>query len=787
MGCGATAQSKYTDEAKLDGPEGGKSKQEFKADNAEFMENMQFLLQVPLLKRLPADQHPLLAEACETCAFNAQHTIFKQGEPGTEFFLIRSGEASVCISKDGKAAAKVATLKRGDYFGEQSLMVDEPRGATIVTDSKLECLKITRAKFEKLGLNEKLNFLNRNRNAVGGGNGRTMEAKSPTAKTNEERKLMERALKANENLSAIGGMESDKVTAMIDCSWKESIPAGQTVIQEGDIVADYFYIVQEGKFSVSIDDPNKPGQKVVVEMVRQGGSFGELALLYLVPRAATVIALEPGVVWVIDRANFKNILMKSSAAQLATYVTLLKSVEVLTPLLAEEKKTLAKALVEMHFIQDEIILRQGDPGSTFYILYEGEVTVIKDGQEQCRLVAAGIGSSPQIFGEKALLHNEPRAATVSVSSHTAKVLALDRDSFTMLLGPLQEILDAAGKGSRSAAKGSGAANRGWTTQRISREDLKKVGLLGCGGFGAVELWEHKQTQNTYALKALSKGFIMKTGMQEAVMNEKNILTMTNSDFIIKLYATYNSTQFLYFLLEPALGGELYATYTRRGLHGSEKHARYYVAGVVYAFEHLHERRIIYRDLKPENLLFTEKGFIKLTDMGLAKFVVGKTFTTCGTPDYFAPEVIQSTGHTSAVDWWALGILLFELLTGHPPFESPSPMQIYSKVLRGVDRLIFPPACHGNAEQLVRALLQKDASKRLPVRSGGIDNIKKDIWYRSASFDWDAMHACKLPPPYKPTVKSKNDIANFSARKEDMPRAVEYHDDGSGWDKDFATV
>merc|ERR1712238_380764 len=109
------------------------------------------------------------------------------------------------------------------------------------------------------------------------------------------------------------------------------------------------------------------------------------------------------------------------------------------------------------------------------------------------------------------------------------------------------------------------------------------------------------------------------------------------------------------------------------LFGNEPHARFYLAAVVLALEHCHERRIVYRDLKPENLLLTSTGYIKLTDMGLAKFVIGKTYATCGTPDYFAPEIISSIGHTQAVDWWCLGILTFELMTGHPPFESSSPM------------------------------------------------------------------------------------------------------------------
>merc|ERR1719277_86488 len=296
-------------------------------------------------------------------------------------------------------------------------------------------------------------------------------------------------------------------------------------------------------------------------------------------------------------------------------------------------------------------------------------------------------------------------------------------------------------------------------EKILQKDLARIGLLGCGGFGTVELYEHKVSKECYAMKALSKGYILKTGMQESVMNEKNILAMTNSVFVIKLYETYNGSQSLYFLLECALGGELYATYNRKGFHGSEKHAKYYVAGTMFAFEHLHERRVIYRDLKPENLLLTDKGHIKLTDMGLAKFVIGKTYTTCGTPDYFAPEPIASTGHTNAVDWWTLGVLVFELMSGPPPFESAYPMQIYSKVTKGINKVPFPPKCQGAVGDLIKSLLKKEPSERLPMRPGGVKNLRDCKWF--SQFDWNAFNEATLDPPYKPVVKSKKDIANFS--------------------------
>merc|ERR1719235_2854942 len=258
--------------------------------------------------------------------------------------------------------------------------------------------------------------------------------------------------------------------------------------------------------------------------------------------------------------------------------------------------------------------------------------------------------------------------------------------------------------------------------------------------------------------------------------------MTDSVFIIKLFETYREEQTLYFLLEPCLGGELYETYGRKGLHGSEAHAKFYIASVICAFEHLHERRVIYRDLKPENVLLDDKGFAKLTDMGLAKFVIGRTYTTCGTPDYFAPEVIASTGHNRSVDWWTLGILVFELMTGHPPFESSDPMGTYMKVMQGIEKVRFPHACHGPIEDLVKNLCKKEPSERLAMRSGGVANIKKQTWL--AEFDWAGLVARTLEPPYKPKVKSATDLANFSAREEDAPRQVKYVDDGSGWDADF---
>jgi len=778
MGCSGTKEEDGRVSAKYEAKKG------FKEENSGFQQNMSFLQKVNLFKRLPKDQHPLLAANVVPTSFKAGQVVITQGDRGSEFYVIKAGSATVSVSQDDGPAHQVATLAEGDYFGEAALLRDEPRTASITAATNLSTLKLTREKFRELGLHEKLHFANRK--AVGVGKIQNLK-KPPPEKTEDERELMQKALLSNDKLSSMVDLDDKRVQDIIDCAWKEEVKEGEVVIKEADIEANYFFIVQEGSFDVSIQDEAKGKLSSKVGNISKGGSFGELALLYLTPRAATITAKEDGILWVIDRGSFKEILMKVSDQKIIEYITYLDRVSILEPLLSEEKTAIAKALVEMHFSKGEVILQQGEPGSTFYILYDGEVQVTKDDVQQMTLKASSAAKAAHFFGEKALMSNEPRAATITVVSEDAKALVLDRVSFNLLLGSLEEIIKAQEEGKqRSCAMGKGtvAVEKRRKHDRIQRKDLVRVGLLGCGGFASVELWEHRDSKETYAMKCISKGYIVKMGMQEGIMNEKNIMLMTNSIFIVKLLECFNGSQTLYFLMEAALGGELYATYNRKGLHGSEKHAKFYIAGTVCALEHLHERRIIYRDLKPENLLLDQHGQLKLTDMGLAKFVVGKTYTTCGTPDYFAPELISASGHTVAIDWWTVGVFLFELMAGHPPFESPTPVETYSKVMKGIGKMKMPPKCQGAIGDLIKGLLKKEPSERLPMRPGGLQNVKDHKWYML--FNWEGMESQKLEAPYRPVVKSKRDMSNFTARKDDMPQQLEYVEDDSGWDKDFAT-
>ncbi|CAE7876904.1 xylA [Symbiodinium microadriaticum] len=425
--------------------------------------------------------------------------------------------------------------------------------------------------------------------------------------------------------------------------------------------------VEEGKatleeieaYALKTPEPvTASGKQEYLEQLINRQSFGELALLYCAPRAASVKATTNAVLWVLDRAHFKEILLRASAKKLEEYRGYLDAVPLLSALLKEERLELAQALVEMHFYEGEQIITQGDTGATFFIMFSGTVDVYKDDMRITTLEASMARCTTQYFGEFALLEDEKRTATVKVTSASARCLVLDRDAFQALLGPLKEIIESQKcrrQTDRFSQHEEMEAQRGAALNpdrvKIYKHDLAHVGLLGVGGFSKVELWQHTETGATYALKSIDKGVIMKYRMQETIFSEKKVMMMTRSPFLIRLVECFNSDDCLQILMEAALGGELLVTYSRKGFWGSMDHARYYVAGASFALEHLHERRIVYRDLKPENVLLDHRGFLKLTDMGLAKLVIGKTYTTCGTPEYFAPEVIALSGQTSAVETW----------------------------------------------------------------------------------------------------------------------------------------
>lgn len=305
-------------------------------------------------------------------------------------------------------------------------------------------------------------------------------------------------------------------------------------------------------------------------------------------------------------------------------------------------------------------------------------------------------------------------------------------------------------------------------------DFSTTTTLGTGTFGRVRLSQYKKEPSTYyALKILKKKEIIRLKQVDHIKSEVQLLSRIQHPFIVNLVSFFQDEHKLYMVLEYVPGGELFSHLRREGRFAND-HAKFYSAEIVLAFQYLHSMHVVYRDLKPENLLIAKNGHLKITDFGFAKFVEDRTWTLCGTPEYLAPEIIQSKGHGKSVDWWALGVLIFEMLAGYPPFYDENPFGIYQKILAG--KIDFPRHFDTKAKDLIKKLLTADRTKRLGCLKNGAEDIKRHKWF--SKLKWDDCFAMLLPPLYIPDVAGCNDTSNFDPYPdsvEDMPAPLTQKD------------
>jgi protein kinase A len=311
----------------------------------------------------------------------------------------------------------------------------------------------------------------------------------------------------------------------------------------------------------------------------------------------------------------------------------------------------------------------------------------------------------------------------------------------------------------AAPAASPAANAGTfqkpDTSGWKLTDLELKETLGTGSFGRVRLCKHKSGNDYFAIKCLKKREIIKMKQVQHIIQEKSILMEISHPFIVNMLCAFQDDKKLYIVLEFVIGGEMF-THLRSAGRFPNDVAKFYHAELVLAFDYLHSKDIIYRDLKPENLLLDVKGHVKITDFGFAKKVPERTFTLCGTPEYLAPEVIQSKGHGKAVDWWTMGILLYEFIAGYPPFYDDTPFRIYEKILEG--KVKFPNWFDSRARDLVKGLLMTDHTKRLGTLKNGVADIKGHPYFHGAN--WEKLFTRHYPAPIPVKTKSAGDTSNF---------------------------
>ncbi|KAI9486279.1 MAG: kinase-like domain-containing protein [Benjaminiella poitrasii] len=295
-----------------------------------------------------------------------------------------------------------------------------------------------------------------------------------------------------------------------------------------------------------------------------------------------------------------------------------------------------------------------------------------------------------------------------------------------------------------------------TTTAISFQSFDLLRVIGRGSFGKVYVVRKKDTNRIYAMKVLRKSRIISRSEVTHTMAEKTVLARIRNPFIVPLKFAFQSPDKLYLVLAFINGGELFRHLQEQGKF-DENRARFYTAELFCALECLHGFNVIYRDLKPENILLDYNGHIALCDFGLCKLNMTdseRTNTFCGTPEYLAPELLLGQGYTKTVDWWTLGVLLYEMLTSLPPFYDENTDEMYRKILQ--EPLRFPEDMSESAQDLLSGLLTRDPNLRLG--HCGTDAIKNHAFFKS--MDWVKLMRKEVQPPFRPTVESAYDTANF---------------------------
>lgn len=321
---------------------------------------------------------------------------------------------------------------------------------------------------------------------------------------------------------------------------------------------------------------------------------------------------------------------------------------------------------------------------------------------------------------------------------------------------------ASGEDSDTASK---SVQGGRKEEKIGPQDFEFLRVVGQGAFGKVFQVQKLETQEIFAMKVMRKDKIMEKNQGDYMKAERDILTKIVHPFIVQLRYSFQTKSKLYLILDFINGGHLFFQLYRQGTF-SEELARVYTAEIIAAVAHLHNNGIIHRDLKPENILLDAEGHVKLTDFGLAKEIDDSkpTNSMCGTVEYMAPEIVLAKGHGKAADWWSVGILLYEMLTGQPPFTHNNRQKLQQKIVK--DKIKLPPYLSSEAHSLLKALLQKEPSKRLGIGVNGSDDIKQHKWFKS--INWRKLEAREIQPKFRPVVNGMDCIANFDEKWTMMP-------------------
>ncbi|OMJ75567.1 hypothetical protein SteCoe_25263 [Stentor coeruleus] len=699
-----------------------------------YQENKRFIESVPLFQALTSIQKETLVGSLSTLKYRAKERIVNEGDPGDLFFIIKEG--SVMCSQGGK---DIREMSRGEFFGEQALLYNCVRTASVVGITDVKCVALGRDRLTKV-LGSQLQQI---------------------IYQNSKRMAIDRS-------EVLSKLDSEQISRLISLMRVETYLKGRIVIPAGFNKGAKLFILLKGKLKT------RSGTIVGDVLICLGDK--DIAVSSNTVYEEEIIADSDCDIAEVSRQQFEESIGGHFEQATANNEALaaLKRVQVLRGLSQEKLSSLITALRIQDFENGDVIIHQNTPGESFYIIKSGRVDVIRDG--------ASVRSITKLdyFGERSVLFNESRTATV-IASGNVSCWVLHRQDFLRLIDEnIRQNL---------------VKRIELQDDNISLADLVCVKILGKGMFGNVFLVADKNRSRLYALKTVSRKKIERYEIQENLVLERKILLQLDHSMILKLVRTFKDSRRIYFLTEFVRGLDLFDVLRQLNLV-SDRDSKFYIACLVLMFEHLHERDIIYRDLKPENVMIDDEGYPKLIDFGIAKIVQGRTYTVVGTPHYMAPEVITGKGYGLAADYWSIGIMIYEFVCGGVPFgeDEEDPYVIYEKVIQR--KLVYPSFV--DIRMPCKPMIEQLLSKNPAMRTGGsINNLKSHPWFHG--FNWDALINRQMPTPYKPrlpdltreiqsAMKSSRDINEIITKEEsaDEPPSSKNRRANipENWDQDF---
>ena len=668
---------------------------------------MNFLRIVPLFRDLSDHTLSQWGQTLKPQSFKAGEKIFSAGDPA-RFCVVCKGE--VYYTKDGHDTRLHAT----HFFGDREILFESgfeldytacEDGATIVSMAADEFLRMY--KFLDNALDDNIKFT------------------------------------ALRNIPLLEHLTEEQVIQIVDSFTEENYIDGEEIIKKGDL-GHKVYIVKRGKLRIPL--PNG------IEVYCKPYDFvGERALLYEEPRAASVFSgSEDCCVLSLERSDFEQLLgplnlitKQKNALNVLREVDFLKNTE------EDDLVALAEAMEISRYEEGDMIVKQGEIGNTFYVMKEGRAVVTRNDDKSKILAQYERGG---FFGERALLDDEPRAANIKAYGGPVICFEITREVFNDHFKAMANVIRLQARSLRQFEEEKGMHFSG----------LKDIAVVGHGTYGRVKMMQCKKTGRVYALKSLIKENIKNAGIQYQVLNEVRCMAALDHPFITRLVRTYTDRKRVHILMDFAIGGEVFSYL---GTPFPVAYVRFYSACVVCMLAHMHKRSIIYRDLKSENLMLNKDGYLVLVDFSFAKTIMKgeRTYTICGTPDFLAPEIIKQSGHDRGVDYWALGVLIYEFLTCQTPFKGESHHETYTNIVKG--KINFPRNMNKNAKDLIKRLCALNSKDRLGMGPTGVKEITSHSFFQG--IDWQKLESKRYHAPLIPEVKNATDTSCFCIQPPEM--------------------